>query len=716
MPAKGFAARVPAMLAMALLPTLLAAAPMTTTALPKPPPALARAADRCTAALVAKHGEAERDRAARGAAQVATFWRAPDGDAKALEAFCAEHFAPRGPALDGLFARLEASFEALDGHGLEISRELSRWAQLDVGPLLPVDGLLAAYDPSAHLVDDLFAGKVAFVALLNFPLTTLSERLAAGERWTRRQWAEARLANRFALRIPAPVNQEIARVAAAADLYVAGYDVFVHHALSERGERLFPKGKRLLSHWNLRDELKAQYAQERGVERQRVIAKVMERIATQTIPAAVVNDPTVDWNPFTNEVRPAPPETIEGDAKPRASVDGAREPDTRYAHVIAAFRAARAADPYAPSAPTLVARKFDLERELPEARVVALLEEVLGAPEIAEVAKVVRARLGRPLEPFDVWYDGFQPRSSHSEADLDATTRKRWPTADAFARDLPDTLAKLGFAPEKARWLAERIAVDPARGSGHAMQAARRGDKAHLRTRVGPGGMDYKGFNIAIHELGHNVEETFSLYEVDSTLLAGVPGNAFTEAIAFVFQARDLQVLGLPGPDAAAERLLALDRLWDTYEIAGVALVDLRMWRWLYDHPQATPAQLREATVGIARDVWNRWYAPLLGARDVPILAVYAHMVGNPLYLADYPVGRIVSAQLEEHLAHLPQGAAFGSEIERITRVGRVTPDLWMKEATGAPVTARPLLESARSALAATANAAGATGAAPAVQ
>jgi hypothetical protein len=702
------------MLALALLPTLLAAAPMTTPAVPKPPAALARAAGRCTAALVSKHGEAEGDRAARGAAQVAMFWRAADGDAKALEAFCAEHFARRVPALDGLFARLEASFEALEGHGLEISRELSRWAQLDVGPLLPVDGLLAAYDPSAHLVDDLFAGKVAFVALLNFPLTSLSERLAGGEKWTRRQWAEARLANRFALRIPAPVNQEIARVAAAADLYVAGYNVFVHHALSERGERLFPKGKRLLNHWNLRDELKAQYPQERGVERQRVIAKVMERIATQTIPAAVVNDPTVDWNPFTNEVRPAPPETIEGDAKPRASVDPAREPDTRYAHVLAAFRAARAADPYAPSAPTLVARKFDLERELPEARVVALLEEVLGAPEIAEVAKVVRARLGRPLEPFDVWYDGFQPRAAHSEADLDATTRRRWPTADAFARDLPDTLAKLGFAPEKARWLAERIAVDPARGSGHALQAARRGDKAHLRTRVGPDGMDYKGFNIAIHELGHNVEQTFSLHEVDSTLLAGVPGTAFTEAIAFVFQARDLQVLGLPGPDATAERLLALDRLWDTYEIAGVSLVDLRMWRWLYDHPQATAAQLREATVGIAKDVWNRWYAPLLGARDVPILAVYAHMVGNPLYLADYPVGRIVSAQLEEHFGHLPQGATFGSEIERITRVGRVTPDLWMKNATGAPVTARPLLESARRALAA--NADGATGAAPAAR
>ena len=52
--------------------------------------------------------------------------------------------------------------------------------------------------------------------------------------------------------------------------------------------------------------------------------------------------------------------------------------------------------------------------------------------------------------------------------------------------------------------------------------------------------MDYKGYNIAVHELGHNVEQTFSLNFVDHTLLAGVPNTAFTEAIAFVFQERDL--------------------------------------------------------------------------------------------------------------------------------------------------------------------------------
>ena len=42
-----------------------------------------------------------------------------------------------------------------------------------------------------------------------------------------------------------------------------------------------------------------------GLAKQRVIQQVMERIITQTIPAVVVNNPAVDWNPFTNEVAPA---------------------------------------------------------------------------------------------------------------------------------------------------------------------------------------------------------------------------------------------------------------------------------------------------------------------------------------------------------------------------------------------------------------------------
>ncbi len=313
-----------------------------------------------------------------------------------------------------------------------------------------------------------------------------------------------------------------------------------------------------------------------------------------------------------------------------------------------------------------------------------------------KVAQLIEQRLGRKLEPQDLWFNGFRPGASRSEAELDKLTRQRYPTPEAFAKDIPRILQGLGFSKERATYLAEHIRVDPSRGAGHAMQAMRRGDFPHLRTRVEKDGMNYKGYNIAVHELGHNVEQVFSLYDVDHTLLAGVPNNAFTEALAFVFQARDQELLGLGKPDAAAERERVLNDFWSTWEIAGVALVDTAVWHWMYDHPDATPAQLRDATVAIAKKTWDRYYAPVLGGQGTPLLGIYSHMIGYPMYLPDYPLGHLIAFQIEEQMK---KKGPLGAEFERMARYGSVTPDQWMVNATGSPVSAEPLLRATEAAL-----------------
>ncbi|NMO13860.1 hypothetical protein HPC49_05215 [Pyxidicoccus fallax] len=645
-------------------------------------------------ALVSKHGEAQRARIERGVDQVLAQWRPEDGD---VAAFIHEQFITDPKVLDATFARLERLFEQLDGHMNELGRELNWYTDLDLGPLLTVEPLLAAYDPSSNVTSDLFRAKVGFVVLLNFPLTTLAERMEQGPTWTRRQWAEARLTSRFNRRVPAEVEQESSRAIAAANLYIAEYNIWMHHLVDAAGNRPFPKGLRLISHWNLRDELKGDYADPNGLVKQRLILQVMERIVTQTIPAAVIDNPRVDWDPFTNTVKAAPPETVEEDAPKReVTADAASEPDTRYARLLATFHAARKADPYVPVAPTRIARAFELARELPEERVKALLTQVLESPLVPRVAKLMEARLGRKLEPQDLWYPGFKPGGKRPESELDALTRKRYPTAEAFAKDMPRILLGLGFTRAKAEWLAARIQVDASRGAGHAQQAMRRGDFPRLRTRVEKGGMNYKGYNIAVHELGHNVEQVFSLYSVDHTLLAGVPNNAFTEALAFVFQARDLELLGLGKPDAVAERERVLNDFWQTWEIAGVALVDMAVWHWMYEHPDAKPAELRDAVVAISRDVWNRYYAPVLGREGTPLLGIYSHMISYPLYLPDYPLGHLIAFQIEEHLH---RKGPLGAEFERMATHGAVTPDQWMMHATGAPVSAEPLLRATEAAL-----------------
>ena len=650
--------------------------------------------------LVTKYGEGQRARLQRGMKQVAQFWRAEDGDAAAFEALVRTHFAGDAATLDALFNRMQFVLESIYGHMTEISRDLQWQSDLDIGTVYPFDEIMAGYAPSAHITDDFFENKLAFVVLLNFPITTLEERLTEGEKWSRRQWAEAALALYFSKRIPSDVNLAVGKAAAEASQYVATYNIWMHHLVDEKNNRLFPAKMRLLEHWNLRDEIKANYglAPKTGLPKQRMIQRVMERIVDQTIPEVVVDNPNVDWNPYTNDVKPAAVDDAEeGEGRPApAKVTNAREPDTRYAKILGTFQAARLVDPYSPTAPTHIRRSFEEGRQMLESRVEAMLEDVVTSPLVPRVAKLIEKRLGRKLEPFDIWYNGFRSSGKYTEAQLDEITRKRYPTAEAYKKDMASLLVKLGFTKERAEYLAANIEVDPARGSGHALGSGRRGDNPRLRTRVGKEGMDYKGFNIAVHEMGHNVEQVFSLKDIDYYTLQGVPNTAFTEALAFVFQAKDLELLGLASPTAESRALQTLNDFWGTYEIAGVALVDMRMWHWMYDHPNATPEELKNATVQISKDVWNRYYAPVFGKKDVVLLGVYAHMVNNFLYLPNYPIGHLIAFQIEEQIE---KAGNLGAEFERMSRYGSLPPDQWMKNATGAPVSASALLHATEKAL-----------------
>ena len=649
--------------------------------------------------LLTKYGESQRGRLQRGLVQVGRCWRAEDGDATQFAAFARANFAGDQAMLDALFARFEHQFEKLDGHLNELAYEFRLQTDLDRGPILPIDEILAGYALGAHLNDDFFGNKLAFIVLLNFPLYTLDQILTESATWSRRQWAEVRLAQRFAKRIPAAVQQNLSMAISDAEIYISEYKVCMHHVLDAQGARPFPPKLRLSSHWGLRDELKAQYSNPAGgLARQRLIQRIMERVIEQSIPQAVINNPRVDWDPVGNtvqasSVRDLDPAILDTKELPVSNV---AEPDTRYAKWLAVFQACRKMDPYSPTAPTLIARRFEEDRQMREERVRAMLVQLLTSPEFAATARLIEKRLGRPLEPFDIWYNGFRPRAMYTEAQLDALVRRRYPTAAAFHDGLPKILAKLGFSRPRAAFLQANIDVEPARGAGHAMGGQMRGQKARLRTRVEGAGMNYQGFNVAMHELGHNIEQTFSLNLVDHTLLQGVPNTAFTEGLAMLLQGHDLEMLGLAKPDARSEACQTLSDFWATCEIAAMALTDMAAWHWLYEHPEATPAEFKAAVLGSARDLWNKYYTPLFPQRDVTLLAVYSHMIQNVLYLPDYPIGHLIAFQVEEQMK---KAGRIGPEFERITKLGNVTPDLWMQNATGAPVGADAMLSAARRAL-----------------
>jgi hypothetical protein len=646
--------------------------------------------------LIARFGPEHADRIRRGVEQAARRWWAEDGEAAAFTAFCEENFLTEEADLERTFQKIEWTLEQVDGHVYEARRDLTAPIDLDTGAISKVERLFADLDLAPHVDDNLYATRVAFLALLNFPVHTLRERLEQGASWDREAWARSRMMDRFAVRVPAAVARISTQAYMAAEQYISGYYIRVDRLVDDEGNRPFPEGLRLISHWGLRDELASHYVKADGLPKQRMIQRVMERIVRQEIPAAVIDNADLLWNPWTNEVRPV--ESIDG-SKPPAVSEGAdltaREPDARYAQLLKIFHAVRKIDPFSPNEPTFMARRFERDRQIPSREVEALFISLLESDAVRELAQHIQEKLGRPLEPFDIWYSGFKSRGQYSEDELNRTVKERYPNLEAFQAALPQILEGLGFEPAKSQWLADHIVVDPARGAGHAMPAMRRQDKAHLRTRVPRDGMDYQGYNVAFHELGHNVEQVFSLHGMDHWWLAGVPNNAFTEAFAFLFQHRDLELLGLQAPGEEARRNDALGTLWNTYEIAGVSLVDMRLWDWMYAHPEATPAELREATLVIARSVWNRWFAPHFGVIDSDILAVYSHMIVYGLYLPDYAVGHIIAFQVASRVTQ----ESFGSEVERMTRQGRLTPDAWIRGAVGGPISAEALLGAAREAL-----------------
>lgn len=634
--------------------------------------------------LLAKHGDDLNFRIDRGVEQVARLWRKSDGNNEEFAAFCKEKFIASDLELKTVFDKLMANFEILSGNMLRIKKDLMRPLHLDQGPIHPVDVMFGSYEPGAHLREDFFRNKIAFVVALNFPFYSLEEKNELGSEWSRLEWAYARAGDYYTSRVPAHLIQEASAVETRADNYINEYNIYMGKLLDDEGNTLFPDELRLITHWGLRDELKSNYSVDNGLAKQQMIYAVMKRIIDQSIPEDVINSNAYEWNPYENTL-----------FKDGEAVIFSSEPHTRYEMLLNNFKAQENLDPYYPNHPTYIRRQFEANMELPLEDVRRLFTEFVSSPQVREVASLISERLGRPLEPFDIWYDGFRSRGTYSEEELDRIVAKRFPTPQAFRDELAPILVKLGFSKKKADFIASQTLVEGSRGAGHAYGSLIRDDEVLLRTRIGAGGMDYKGYNIAMHEFGHNVEQVISLHDVDYYSLSRVPNTAFTEALAFIFQKRDLELLGLKDDDPHKEHMNALANFWSCYEIMGVSLVDMKVWEWMYDNPNATPEQLKKAAISIAKEIWNEFYAPVFGKSDEPVLAIYSHMISYPLYLSNYPLGRLIDFQIEQYIAD----KHFAKEVKRMFSLGSLIPQEWMRQAVGTELSIHPTLEAASKAV-----------------
>ncbi len=642
------------------------------------------AKDAVITELTDKFGEAESERIKKGVDHLANLWFEEDGSSEDFKVFCEKQFVPSGERLDQLFKTVENQLELINGHTREMSIYLDLPIVTHQRPVTEIDRLFSKSKPNVNFYDS----KLAFAIALNFPYYKAEEKEEMGGTWSRKKWAMVRLGDRFDFRPdpeiriePLPLPEDLAD-------YTKLYIISMDQILSSDMEVLFPAGTRLNCHNGLRDEIKGLYTRENPLPRQEMIRRVVMHILDQSIPKCMVGETEYYWMPKSNKV-------FKKENGKFVEAEFEEEKDRRYRFLHNRFNSKIREDEKYPEGSTYLTRTFE-NRQLSEERIVALLESIVGSPERYEVAKILEARLGRELQPFDIWYPGFQSQSSYDMDELDRILREKYPTPLAFQNDIPNILRRVGFEDDIADFLGTHVIVDPIPSGGHANGAQMKGESAHLRTRFEPYGLNYKGYRIGMHETGHTIEQNISLYHTDYYSLKGIPSAPFTECMADLIAYRDVLGLGVSNEYSQKERELnALASFMYVWEMGAEGLHEIRVWNWFYEHPDASVEQLRQATLSIAEDVWNEYFADIFGERDNPILSIYNHFLSGSLYLHAYPLGNIILMQVEEYF----EGRDFAQEMVRMCTIGKLTPDLWMQKATGDKVSAEPMLRAVRKAI-----------------
>lgn len=640
--------------------------------------------NQVTGKLITNYGDENSERIFRGVSHLSDLWREENGNGAEFQEFCLKQFIPTGPSLDQALNIAEQQFSAINGYQRELSLALDYPLVTMTRPITELDRLFS----DSKMTIDFFKSKLALAIALNFPYYTNEEKEAFGAGWSRKKWAMVRLGDKFDFRSdtdkepdPMPIPDELRD-------YTTRYILSMDRVVSPELEVLFPEGTRLNSHNGLRDEIKGLYYRDNPLEKQRVISTIVMHIIYQTIPECIVGETPYYWEPIANKVYVKEGEKL-------VETDFKAEPDNRYKVLHHNMLSKIRKDANYPEGSTYLTRTFK-NGQLSEEKIVSLLESVLGAEEKKAVAALIEKKIGRKLEPFDIWYTGFSDNTNFEMDELDQLIKEKYPTPMSFQQDLPNIVKRIGFPDFEADFFGNHVVVDPIPSGGHANGPQMKGANAHLRIRFEKDGLDYKNYRVGMHEIGHTIQQNVGTYMSDYYLLKGIPGSPYTEAMADLIAYRNLVALGINEEYSAKEKQdNALAAFWFVCEMGSEALHEIRVWHWLYDHPDATVEELKAATIAIAKDIWNQYFAEIFGVRDVPILAIYNHFISGALYLHSYPIGNIVVMQLEEQF----EGKDFAKEMIRTCKIGKLTPDLWMMEATGKPLSSRPLLTAMRKAL-----------------
>lgn len=634
--------------------------------------------------LINKYGEQNRERILKGTTQLAKNWRKEDGNNEDFIRFCIENYLNEDE-LKSNFERIKINLEVQNGYLSKIRYRFNESESFTYTTEVKADKFFRKSLPSANPYKE----KLALFIQLNFPFYSFDEKKENAKFWNREKWAMVRLGDIYSERQDPDFEAESEDEVKEFQKYIGRYFFRMDHICMPDGSFPFTKPLTLHSHFGLRDNLKEEYTRQGGLERQEIIGKLIDHITAGTIPSEIIQDSSTIWNPWTNElyrIEKGKQEEIE--FKP--------EDTKRYAGLLAEFKNKSSYDKLYPGESTALKRTFE-NANLTMEEVETLLRNFLSDPVIASTGKLIARRLGRPLQPFDIWYSGFQAQSDFPADMLDSLTRAKYPNPMALQKDLPSILIKMGFPASEASYIGQHTIVRPIISGGYSDQPAMRGDTALMTTVFNSNGLDYKAFRISMHELGHVVCGIYSTRDMDYSTLADVPTSSITEGIAEMIAFKNTEGLGLKQKSFEERKdMLSLASLWYMVDLGGQSLTEIETWKWMYANPNATPEELKASVLNISEKIWNEYYSPVFGGiKDQHILAIYNHFITGSMYLFNYFLGDMIMFQLYD--AFMPDNLAAG--LKEACREGQTLPQLWMEHAAGREMSMEPILRTAREAI-----------------
>jgi len=138
----------------------------------------------------------------KGVKHAASLWRTEDGTPSDFSKFAKENYISDPAKRKIVFNKISRYFESLSGNYNEITLDLRKTLDEANGDIDEIDRMFGNYSVGSHMQNDFYANKIAFAIALNFPYFTLTEKENLGPKWSRDDWAMARLGDQFISRNP----------------------------------------------------------------------------------------------------------------------------------------------------------------------------------------------------------------------------------------------------------------------------------------------------------------------------------------------------------------------------------------------------------------------------------------------------------------------------------------------------------------------------------